>query len=80
MFRSSHLRLDRPLADSPASAPNPSSMAQAELRDGFFGVGTHDLEFQAGPAPGPECDQIQQALAVGCAAVAENTNLGLESL
>ena len=54
-------------------------MRTTELGHGFFGVGTHDLEFQAGPDRN-QCDQIQHALAVGCAAVAENTNLGLESL
>ena|SRR5271157_1303597 len=49
-------------------------------RGGFLGVGPAGLDFEPGAALGSQCQQVQNALAVGSAAFAENSNFGLKLL
>src|SRR5271157_1078368 len=49
-------------------------------RGGFLGVDPAGLDFEPGAALGSQCQQVQDALAIGRAAFAENSNFGLKLL
>ena len=49
-------------------------------RGGFLGVGPAGLDFEPGAALGSQCQQVQDAFAIGRAAFAENPDFGLKLL
>src|SRR5271157_5064955 len=49
-------------------------------RGGFLGVGPAGLDFEPGAALGSQCQQVQDTLAIGRAAFAENPDFGLKLL